>query len=353
MKIFKKILLLLLCAVTLVMGAGCAEIGEFSVNEKIVCEVNGEAITFDDYKYFFYRHYVSLYGEDISELTSEKFEKVKALTEDSLRRRAYIMFLIDEYDIELSDEQEEKVDYYVSEQIKEQGDQKKYEEYLLNARLTGKVFRDQIELTFFYDPMLRELLSTGVDKRIDVTDAAVIADVSSGNFYRYAQIYYSVDAGELDTNAREKINKAYEKLESGMSFADVASASWASSATEQLKYKSEWTASALDGVYVAKGEKEAIVEDTVFALGEYEYSEPKWSGSGWHIFIRLPIDIEYVKQNLHNVITGENTIAEQSFARRYLEYIENGSKKMKIEYAKYFTSTVTFKMLVQKETLDK
>lgn len=352
MRVLKRILIIAIALVMAALAVGCSELGGFSVNKKIVCEVDGEAITFDDYKYFFYRHYISTYGEDFSELTDERFNTVKALAEDSLRRRAYIMKLIDEYEIELSDDDEEQVDYYVSEQIKEQGSEEKYKQYLLDNRMTGDVFRQQIELTFFYDPYLRELLATGIDNRIDMTDAAVIADVNGGNFYRYAQIFYSVDAGELDTAAREKINLAYEKLRSGMSFADVANASWAASTTEQARYKSEWKVDVTKGAYVAKGEKEALLENTVLSLDENGYSEPKWSGSGWHIFIRLPFDTEYAKENLHTAVTGENTLAEQSFARRYLEYIENGSKDIKIEYARYFKETVTFAMLVKKETLN-
>ncbi len=351
MRAFNKILLITLAVLFVASAVGCSELGGFSVNKKIVCEVDGEPVTFDDYKYFFYRHYVSTYGDDFSELTEEKFNTVKALTEDSLRRRAYIMQLVDEYEIELSDDDEEQVDYYVSEQIKEQGSEEKYKQYLLDNRMTGDVFRSQIELTFFYDPALRELLATGIDKRIDMTDSAVIADVNSGNFYRYAQIYYAVDAGALDTAAREKINIAYEKLQSGMSFEDVANASWASP-TEQARYKSEWKVDVTKGAYVAKGEKEALLENTVLALEENGYSEPKWSGSGWHIFIRLPFDTEYAKENLHTAVTGENTLAQQSFARRYLEYIETKSKNIKIEYARYFKETVTFEMLVKKETTD-
>jgi hypothetical protein len=352
MKILKTFFIIAFALVMTVLSTGCAEIGEFSVNEKIVCEVDGEPITYDDYKYFFYRHYVSTYGDDFSELSEEKFNKIKGLTEESLRKRAFIFSLIEEYDLELTDDDEEMLDYYVEQQIEENGGEEKYKEYLLENRLTGKVFREQIELTFFWDPMLRDLLSTGIDKRVDMSDAAVIADVNGGNFYRYAQIYYSVAPGELDTAAREKINKAYEMLEAGNSFEYAANASWATSITEQNKFKSEWKVDVTKGAYVAKGEKEALLEDTVLSLEEGAYSAPKWSGSGWHIFIRLPFDTTYAENNLHTVTTGENTLAEQSFARRYLEHIEQGSKDIEIEYAKYFEESITFSMLMKKDALE-
>ncbi len=351
MKTLKRFLICALAAVMLVLSAGCAELGEFSVNKKIVCEVDGQPVSYDDYKYFFYRHYISFYGDDFSSLTEEKFEKVKAATEDSLCRRAYILSLVDEYDIELSEDDEEKIDEYVQNEIDTQGSEQKYREYLLENRMTGIVYREQLALTFFYDPYLRNLLITGIDNRIKMTDSAIVSDIMGGGFYRYSQIYFEVGAGELDTEAKHKIDTAYAKLAGGLDFAAAANADWAVTPQEKAKYKSEWSADAAKGVYIAKGEKEAVLEETVLALAEGEYSEPVWSGEGWHIFMRLPLDEQYVKDNLYEQVSGEYTLAEQSFARRYLEYINKGAKKIKIEYAKYFDS-ITFKALVKKETIE-
>jgi hypothetical protein len=332
--------------------ASCAdEIGEFSINEKTVCEVGGEEVTFDDYKYFFFRNYVSLYGTNFSKLDNERFNTVKALTEDALRRRAFIYQLCEEYDIELSDEDAEGVDTYVSAQIDEQGGFDKYKEWLVKNRLTGNVFRSQVELTFYYDPYLRELLQTGIDNRVDMTPKAIIDDVMDGNFYRYAQIYFEVPAGVSDRDAYAKITLAKQKLDSGMPFVDVANAIWIADKDERAKQKSEWTADAGEGVYVAKGQKEAILEDAVLKLDDGEYSEPVWSGNGWHIFIRLPLVREYVEQNIYTPVTDEYTIADQSFARRYLEYIANESKSIEIEYTRYFNNDVTFEMLLSQEEI--
>lgn len=353
MKKTGKILICLVALVTIfAMLASCAdEVGAFSVNEKTVCEVGGQDVTFDDYKYFFFRNYISLYGTNFSALDDEKFNTVRELTEDALRRRAFIYQLCEEYDIELSDEDAEAVSSYVSEQIDGQGGFDKYKSWLIENRLTGDVFRSQVELTFYYDVYLRELLQTGIDGRVDMTDEAIVNDVMGGNFYRYAQIYFEVPAGVSDRDAYAKISLAKEKLDIGMPFADVANATWISDSEARAKQKSEWTADAGKGVYVAKGQKEAILEDAVLKLEEGEYSEPVWSGNGWHIFIRLPLDREYVTQSIYTTVTGEYTIADQSFARRYLEYIATESKSIEIEYTGYFNDDVTFEMLLSKEQI--
>ncbi len=353
MKKMKKILLCIIAIFTLISTlTSCAdEIGEFSINEKTVCEVDGEDITYDEYKYFFFRNYVSIYGTKFSELDDEKFNTVKAITEDTLRRRELIYQLCDYYDIELDDGDAEVVDAFVSQEIDLRGGFDGYKKHLIENRITGNVFRKQAELTFGYDPHLRELLQSGIDNRVDMTPEAIIDDVMGGNFYRYAQIYFEVPAGVSDRAAYAKITLAKEKLDSGMPFVDVANAIWIADKDERAKQKSEWTADAGEGVYVAKGQKEAILEDAVLKLDDGEYSEPVWSGNGWHIFIRLPLVREYVEQNIYTPVTDEYTIADQSFARRYLEYIATESKSLEIEYTRYFNNDVTFEMLLSQEEI--
>ena len=351
-KVVKFITAFISLMLVLCFTVSCAKVGDFSINKKTVCKVGGEAVTYDDYKYFFYSNYISLYGEYFSDLSDEKYEKVKALTEDALRRRAVILQMCDDYGIKLSKDDKESVNEYVQYQIDSQGGLDAYKSWLVENRLTGAVFRSQVELTYFYDPYLRGLLATGIDRIIDMTDAAIIADVNSGNFYRYSQIYFEVPAGQSDRDAYDKITVAYQKLQSGASFETAANATWASTLSEMNKYKSEWRVDVTKGVYVAKGEKEAILEDAVLALEDNEYTQPIWSGNGWHIFIRLPFDMNYAEENLYTVTTGEKTLAEQSFARRYLEYIENESKNVEIDYKSYFTNEVTFEMLVSKEELN-
>lgn len=344
MKMLKRGLFALLAlALTVALVACGSKAGSFSVNKKIVCEVDGEAITYDDYKYFFYNHYKALYDttafKDLS--SEEQFEKVKSLTEDSLRRRAYIMYLVDEYDIELSDTKKEYVDNYVNAYIEDCGGDTAYKKSLLENGMTGDVFRAQVELTYGYDVALRELLTTGVDNRVPMTDEAIIEDVTGGGFYRYSQIYFSVDAGELDTDAKTKINEAHTLLNSGKNFAEVAK-----------KCKSDWSIDAEKGMYIAKGEKDDLLESTLEGLEVGEYSEPKWSGEGWHIFIRLPIDRQFVEENLYEPIDSGYSIADKSFAHRYLDYIANGSKSIEIEYAKYFENKITYAMLIKTESIN-
>lgn len=327
--------LILLISTFLSVAAACSdELGEFTVNEKIVCEVDGTPVTYDDYKYFFYTHLTAMKQiEPKTDFSSgEGFKRIKEMTEDSLRRRQVILNLCDKYELELTDEDEDAVNTYVQSQMDELGGELAYREYLLENRLTGKVFRDQTKLTFCYDLYLRDYLKRTPSKAIDLSADAIIADVTGGNFYRYTQIFLRLDVGELSVPLEAQAREAYALLCSGASFTSVAAT------------YSEWNRDHSEGVYATVGEKEEILEETVLALEVGEISEVIASSEGYHIFKRLPIDVDYVTKNFED-------FEEQYFNRRYLEFIAEKSKKIKIEYAKYF-SNISYADLTKKETLD-
>lgn len=337
--ILKISILTLLCAAML---CSCAsKVGSFHVNKKVVCEVGGEPITYDEYKFFFYRNYSeqSAYtGKDYS--TPEGFEEIKAQTESQLKRRQFIMSLCDKYDIKLSKADKQWINDYVQSNIDEQGSEEKYNEWLIENRLTGDVFREMNELTFFYDKYLREVLITGIDKAIDMTPSAVIADFTDEKFYRYTQVYIPLTGHiQSDLAAKLKIDEAYAMLENGADFVDVA-----------IQYSSKdktynaWSDELIrNGSHAVKGEKESVLESTVYGLEKGEYSKVFASSEGYHIVKRLELDGEYPSKSY-------STLEAQSFANRYHEYIRTESEKVKIEYSKYFDS-VDFVMLTRKEEL--
>ena len=337
--IFKIVILTLLCAALLCSCSG--KVGSFHVNKKVVCEAGGEAVTYDEYKFFFYRNYTeqSAYtGKDYS--TPEGFEEIKAQTESDLKRKRVIMSLCDKYDIKLTKADKQWINDYVQGIIDEQGSEEKYQEWLIENRLTGDVFREMNELTFFYDKYLREILMTGIVKDIDMTPSAVVADFTDENFYRYTQVYIPLTGNiQQDLAAKIKIDEAYAMLENGADFIDVA-----------IKYSSKdktynaWSEELIrNGSHAVKGEKEAVLESKVYELEKGEYSKVFASSEGYHIVKRLELDSEYPSKSY-------STLESQSFTRRYHEYIKTESMNVKIEYSKYFDS-VDFAMLTKKEEL--
>lgn len=323
-------LLALMAAVSLL--AGCAQkVGSYTVNGRTVVTVNGFDVSFDEYKYFYYNHMMDLKNEGVTDFSvSENVQKIKDRVENSLKTKYTVMSLIDEYKIALEPGDEEDINESVSGYIYEQGGEDKFRAWLSESRMTGDVFRDMMEYTFFYDVYLRELLMTGYENIIKMDDASIKQDVLD-NFYRYTQIYIAFEEGDDYVKNGEEMNKIYEKLENGESFYQLA-----------LDY-SEWNIDAEKGVYSTTGEKLWNIEKAALALENGQYSEVIRSTEGHHIVMRLPLEESYIDKNI-------DELELPSFTRRYHEYIKSVADKSEVKYNKYY-DTVTHEMLTEYPTV--
>ena len=321
--------LALVAAVSLL--AGCApKVGSYTINGRTVATVNGFEITFDEYKYFYYNHMMDLKNEGITDFSDEaNVQKIKDRAEGSLRTKYTVMALIDEYKITLDPGDEEEINDSVSGYIYEQGDEKKFRAWLSENRMSGDVFRDMLEYTFYYDVYLRELLMTGYENIIKMDDASIKQDVLD-NFYRYTQIFIAFESGDDYVKNGEEMNRIYERLERGESFYQLA------------KEYSEWNIDAEKGVYSTKGEKLWNIEKAALSLENGQYSEVVKSTEGHHIVMRLPIEESYIDKNLED-------LELPSFTRRYHEFVESKADDAEVKYNKYY-DTLTHEMLTKLET---
>ena len=306
--------------------SGCAKVGAFDVNKKIVCEVDGEPVTYDEYKYFFYAHHMDLFGTVERELTDEDFQRVKAMTEDSLRRKATIMALLDEYDVKLDSDAKDYVDEAVEAQIELYEGEDGYRDFLLDGRITGNVFRELIMLTFKYDPALREIFKMGVNKDLPVTDEAMLASVLGGDFYMYQYAFFELTEGKNSMDLEKAAKDFCKGLEDGTK---------------------TFTKLECD----AKGQRPVGFEEAVLKLDEGETSEVLWGAdwgqnAGYYVFRRLAVDEATVKANIEKF-----ELEDEYFAASYLRYIREQSKDVKIEYAKYFES-LDYATLLKREEIE-
>lgn len=317
-------MMVLLMAVA--MLAGCAnKVGSYTINGRTVMTVNGYDVSFDEYKYFYYNHMVDLSNEGITDFDDPaNLQKIKDRVETSLRTKYTVMTLVDEYDIKMEPDDKQDVNDSVSGYIYEQGGEEKYRAWLADSRMTGDVFRDMMEYTFFYDVYLRELLMTGYDNCIKMDDASIRQDVMD-NFYRYTQIFIAFEQGDDYVENGELMNEVYEKLKSGKDFYELA------------EEYSEWNIDAEKGIYSTAGEKLWAIEKAALALENWQYSGVVRSTEGHHIIMRLPLDEGYVNTHI-----GDLELA--SFTRRYHEYISSQGEKAEVKYNKYY-DTITHEML--------
>lgn len=308
---------------------GCRTIdavGDYTVNTETVMEVGGYDITFDEYRCFYLQAKDELAAGESGFWNKEDapFDELKQMVERSIARKYAILTLVDEYDIELTEQDETEINDVVNYYIEYYGGMTGFRQWLATEGLTGRLFREQYILTYYYDEYLRDILLTGIDDLIKIDDKTVSEDIYE-NFYHYTWIFVSFDEGENYLDNAQKIADAYAELEDGKDFYEVA-----------RKY-SEWTGNEKIGIYATKGEKVYTIENTALSLAEGEYSKVLAMAEGHAILMRLPFDTNYINENFDDFVY-------QSATRRYNELLDNMALEMEIEYTDYY-DTLTMEIL--------
>lgn len=315
----RLIAIICLFAIIALSLLSCSEkVGDYTVNTKTVAKIKDYKITYDEYRSFYLSSMASLengdgtiwYGEDAP------LDELKKLTEDSLRRKYAIKYLADKYGIKLTKEDKANINAYVQECINEYGGMPGYRQWLTSGGMTGRIFRENYELVYFYDVYLREILFTGIDGLIKVDDETIKKDIEE-NFYHYTWIYIPFEANDNYLVNAEEAQKAYEALEGGEDFYKVAE-----------KY-SDWTGNTKTGIYAIIGEKVQLIEDTALSLKEGEYSKVLAFGEGHAILMRLPMDDSYINSHFDEFVY-------QSASKQYSELIEKTASEFKVKYTAYY-----------------
>lgn len=324
----KRVLALisLLCAVMLAIG--CAgNTGVYDENTKTVMTVGDYKISYDEYKTWYFQYVNNLdWGDDgIWETPDAPFDELKAMIEDTLRNKYAILTLADKYNIKLTNSDKKELDAWMASYISEQGGEAKFEAWLKEQGYTGKVFRENHEVYYYYDAYLRQLLY--YDGTFPADDETILRDIEN-NFYRYTWILIPFSQGDIYSENRAKIDMAYSELEAGKDFYDVAE-----------KY-SEWTKNTKIGICATIGEKDVDIEKAALELKYGEYSSVIANDEGHCILMRLEIDKEYINSNYDDLVY-------QSLTRRYNEYVASFASELPITYKSYY-DTLTHEMLTSK-----
>lgn len=319
-------LMTVLTLASLLCSCASNAVGDYTVNTKTVMKIDGNKITYDEYRCFYLKAMNDIAAGDPNFWGKEDapFDELKQTVERSLARKYATLKLVKKYKIKLSSQDKKDINDTVAYYIEENGGPAGYRQWLSSEGLTGRLFREQYTLIYYYDEYLREVLLTGIDDVIKMDDKTVSADVHE-NFYHYTWIF--IPFGELDNyqqNAK-KIEDAFKELESGADFYEVAE-----------KY-SEWMGNEKIGIYATKGEKIYTIENTVLKLEEGEYSRVLALDEGHAILMRLPMDTDYINSHFDEFVY-------QSGTRRYNELLDNMASELKIEYTDYY-DTLTMDML--------
>ncbi|MBR1384418.1 MAG: peptidylprolyl isomerase [Ruminococcus sp.] len=310
------------------------------INNLVMCTIDGMDISFDFFRYYYYytlNIYSQSYGLTLEDLAADEegFNFLKESIVSQLKQDLVSRHLAQENGIELDEEDMKKIESKIDEVKSTFETEEDFNEALKKACLTYDVYLEMQKLSALYDKVEAQLLTNGgkystseedfkkivqdpeqytrvIHILIPYYSQAEITDDSVAGEYESYTLYQKGNAKQEAYNAlseeeQEKVKEAskkvaeevLEKVKNGEDFAKlVAEYGW-----------DPGMESSPDGYYI--NQNTSFVEEfktKSFELAENETSDLVENSSyGWFIIKRLPIDMEYVENNLETLISEYDT----------------------------------------------
>ena len=311
--------LLLICLLLLPLCTACSSPTALTVGE--------EKVSYDLLRYFVmnYRAESGYTAEEIG--ADEALQKeLTAFVESRLREIMAYQMLADEYDIDLTREEQEALEAELEAMKAEYESEEAYEKALADAYMTEDVYMElqrlQLLATHLYNYLTNE--HTG---QLDCSEATVRKDVEAGNFFAAEYLYIYFSAKDKDEKL-EFANTLHSRLLAGESMTDLDNEF---SSTYGLSME-RVTLPAF--TYTQQDEE---FEKSVLALEIGGYTEPIIRGDGLFIAQRKAVDSKYVDENIDKVI---ESFKEREFTR----FVEEKSSAMEIAFKSKYESLKLWEM---------
>jgi len=325
--------------------------------DEVIATVGGKDLTWQEYFYFLsnevykvenYIATMAMYGGSItwsdpwgdSENPDETFaEYVLHSTEDYVRLMSAIIALSEENDAGLTEEDlsavADTMAQTFSSALGEDATDEQIEAYLQGRYMNRALMERLVSIDYLYSNIFNTLYGENAEK-VSAEDAlAYMAD----NGYLSANhiLFMTVDPSTGEALSDEAIA---EKLEKAQAVADELHA--IEDTDERLArfaaLKSEFdedsgkTANP-NGYTFTSGVMVSEFEDAARTLEEYAVSDPVLSSYGYHVILRLPLDVDAVLRNT----SGSGATARGLFATKdFSEKLYDKMDALSVEYAEGF-----------------
>lgn len=334
----------------------------------VMLTVDGRDVSFDEFRYYYFTALSQMsqtYGTTMDTLaqTENGFESLLERTVTNIKQDYVSYRLCSDNGIELNDEDKAKNEELYNNFRSNAASDEEYETVLAESYMTDDIFRKRIELASIYVKVEENLLTNGgayatskEDFKNIVQDPAQYACVRSilipysckaeitdsetaaaydgyslqGKMSAKNAVYDALsedDKKAVREQSQALANEVLEKAKNGEDF-------------EQLITEYGWDPgmeSSPEGYYITP--KTSFVQeylDAVFAMNEGDISPlVENSTYGWFIIKRMPIDMDYVEENIDNMIVEYDTPKIEQLYMDTMEKMEitysDSYKKLKID----------------------
>ena len=282
---FTALLLVLILLFCSLCSCKSEKPGGGTKDETVVLKCNGTNITRDTYNYFY-----NNYKEGDSSLSDQELYN---LSVDAIKRNVALEELAKEWNVELTEDDEKKLDEYIQNTIdtesQSEGSIEGYYKFLDESNLTEELFRHLYELRMLEDK-LREYAYAEQSNIIKSDDATLDEDIKN-NFYSAKQILIITDSGENDEENKALAENILQRIKSGEDFDALAE-----------EYNEDQSVNPSYEYVFTDGQMLEEFENAVKSVKEGElFSEVVTSPAGYHIIMRLPLSKETINKRYEDL----------------------------------------------------
>ncbi len=317
---------------------------EMDTEGLVVCTVDGIDVDFDTFRYYYYytvNQITQNYGATLDTIkdTEGGFDALLENTITNIKQEFVVYHICEENGVKLSDEEIKANEDTYNNSIQQAGSEEEFDKTLKNAYLTRDVYKKMLEMAALYSKCEDELFTNeGVYATSKEEFRKIVKDPKEYACVRSILIPYSCktdlpDSAADDYDAKSLSEKysakqmAYAGLDDDAKETAKAAAKELADAClekakngddfEKLIKEYNWDPgqeSMPDGYYLTPNSsyvKEYL--DAAFELEEGQVSTELVENDsyGWFILKRMPIDMDYVEENIDTMIQDYDLPARQ------------------------------------------
>ena len=301
----------LLLALMLMLTALITGCGISPEDERTVLTIDGKEINHDEYNYV-YRSTLAGYGN------SADTEKLRDEVLDTLKNMYAIYGLAEKYEIALTDSEKDEISDYIKSYKDSFASDDEYLGFLQRNGMTEWSLNRILELNKLWEKLHAHIVNEA--SGIILADDETVINDTEKNFYRATYIFIEADAND-DTEDKALAESLAERAASGEDFFALVN---------EYGEDPNMTNNA-DGRYFTSGELLEFLEEAVKSLEVGEISGVVSDDLGYYVIKRLPIEREYVLDNL-------NAIRESYTARLCNEIVEEYRQTMEVTFTELYHS---------------
>lgn len=289
-KPFVKLLSLAACAGMAVSLAACGASNSADAGKKDgdYLTIGNTPLSYDEFRYYFLNTKTSLQRENPDVDRSALLTAV----EENLKKDYGLRAWSETQNVVLSDEEKQSVEEQNKMMIAMVGGEEGFQQALDSIFCTKDLYFSLSEMQAIQSKALGEWFNKNyADKVVDF-----FSNTTDYVHVQHILIPFTDLAEDADHSADQQLaQEVYEKAKNGDNFEDLI----------KEYNKDPGQAADMNGYTFTKGQMVKEFEDASFALEENAISEPVQTNYGYHIIKRLPIDMDYIRENASTLAPAE------------------------------------------------